>query len=89
MRISATTPEAKRALQDFTGKLAAFLNEQLPQVAGKVDYGMLAVPLVGCAVQVLQKRGFDKGDIEQAILQSMDAQFKETKPNLILLPGGR
>ena len=89
MQISAPTPVQQKTLKDFTGRLAAFLNKEAAEVGKTVDYGMLCVPLVACAVQVLQTRGFNKDDIEQAILQSMDRQFKKPDgPNLILIQGG-
>ena len=88
MQISAASPAQQKTLKDFAGRLSVFLNKEVQEVAKTVDYGMLCVPLVACAVQVLQQRGFSKDDIEQAILQSMDRQFTKPGegPTLVLVP---
>ena len=89
MKIGIKTPQEQLALKNFTGKLAHYLNEEIQKVSGEFDYGMVCVPLVALAVQALKARGMDKDDIEQAILQTMDQQFKSDTPSLILLPGGK
>ena len=80
MRLTANTPRQQALLKTFTGKLAAELNKLAPEVTGEVDYGMLAVPLIGLAVGVLKQRGLSRDEIEEMVMQVTEAQFKSDAP---------
>ena len=74
MKLQANTPRQKQLLKDFAGKVAAKLNELAPAVTGEVDYGMLAVPLIGLAVSLLKQRGLGRDEIEEMVMQVIEAQ---------------
>lgn len=83
--LTASTPRQQQLLKDFATKLAAECKKLSPAVTSEVDYGMLAVPLVGLAVDILKQRGLDRGEIEEFILQIADKQFQQTSPILTIV----
>lgn len=75
-KLEARSPRQQQLLKSFAGKVAADLNRHAPEVTGEVDYGMLAVPLVGLAVGVLKQRGLSRDEIEEMVMQTVEAQFR-------------
>lgn len=74
-KLEAKSPRQQQLLKDFAGKVALKMNELAPAVVGEVDFGMLAVPLIGLAVDVLKQRGLTRDEIEEMVLQTTEKQF--------------
>ena len=79
-KLEAKSPRQQQLLKSFAGKLAAELNKLAPEVTGEVDYGMLAVPLIGLAVNVLKQRGLSRDEIEEMVMQVTEKQFSGGAP---------
>lgn len=84
MKIRINTKAEKVALDESAKRLASFLNQEIEMTRGKFDYGLLVLTLVGSAVQVLQARGFNREDIEEAVLKSAEEQFGKASTIQIL-----
>ena len=74
--LKADTPRQQALLKTFAGKLSAHLNAEAPAIVSEVDYGMLSVPLVGLAVDILKQRGLTKEEIEAMVMTIVDRQFQ-------------
>jgi len=83
MKLEAKSPRQQQLLKNFAGKIAVELNRLAPTVVGEVDYGMLAVPLIALAVDVLKQRGLSREEIEEMVMQVTEQQFaSQTSPIL-------
>ncbi len=84
MKLEAKSPRQQQLLKTFAAKIAVELNRLAPEVTGEVDYGMLAVPLIGLAVGVLKQRGLSRDEIEEMVMQVTEAQFASAATSPIL-----
>lgn len=84
MKIRIQNAQQKKHLEASAARITAFMNQELERTRGQFDFGLLVLPLVGSAVQVLQARGFEREDIEEAVLKSAEEQFG--KESTILAP---
>ncbi len=85
IKLEARTPRQQSLIRTFAGKLAVELNKLAPEVTGEVDYGMLAVPLIGMAVNVLKQRGLSRDEIEEMVMQVTEKQFQASAPTSPIL----
>ncbi len=81
--LSANSPRQQQLLKDFAAKLAIECQKLAPAVTGEVDYGMLAVPIVGLAVDLLKQRGLSKDEIENFIYEIADRQFSQVQSPIL------
>jgi hypothetical protein len=90
-KLEARSPRQQQLLKTFSGQVAAKMNELAPAITGEVDFGMLAVPLIGLAVGVLKQRGLSRDEIEEMVMQVTEKQFDNRTgldvPKLILVKG--
>lgn len=87
MKLSASSPRQQALLKEFTDDLLREVQKLHPKVTAEVDYGMLAVPFIAIAVDVLKKRGLSRGEIEELVMQVTEKQFGAPGLHLTLIKG--